>query len=74
MTRNEWLLRLTVGDLVAVFIGATKTSEEVVTAANDKWVTIGKYGRAKRYSRKDGVICGHPPLKHLFHIEPVNKV
>jgi hypothetical protein len=70
MNRSERLQRLTIGDLVAVYIGSNVKGHEVVTAANDKWVTVGKYGKAKRYSRKDGIICGHRPMKHLFRIEP----
>jgi hypothetical protein len=68
-TRLKWLAELTVGSLVAVYIGESHVGNEVVTAENDKWVTVGKYGKAKRYSRKTGLICGHRPMKHLFRIE-----
>jgi hypothetical protein len=71
MTREEWLATLTVGSLVDVYIGPNKVTAEVITRENDKWVTVGKWGLAKNFSRKDGVITGHRPMKHLFRIEPV---
>jgi len=69
MTRDEWLLRLEVGSLVAIYIGSNHAGNEVITSANDKYVTIGKHGRAKRFNRKTGVLCGAKAMKHLFRIE-----
>ena len=69
MTREEWLQQLKAGDTVAVYIGSNRVADEVLTRTNDLYVTIGKWGMAKRFNRKTGILCGTKALKHLFRIE-----
>jgi hypothetical protein len=70
MTRTEWLTSLKIGDTVVPYIHSNPTPAQRLTHVNDKWVTIGKYGKAVRYRRSDGALCGHKRLGHLFRIEP----
>jgi len=65
-----WLSQLKVGDPVRVFIGSQAKEVQTVTSAPKTFVTIGKYGKAMRFNRKDGIVCGKRPLKNLFRIEP----
>ena len=67
----QWLAQLKAGDTVVVYIGSEPKGEHVIASTSEHYVTIGKYGRALRFNRKTGKLCGHVRLKHLFRIEPV---
>jgi hypothetical protein len=69
VTRDEWLASLTEGSRVAVYINGNRVVDEVLTRTNDSYVTIGKWGMAKRFNRKTGILCGTKALKHLFRLE-----
>jgi len=69
MTREEWLQSLTAGSKVAVFIGSNRVADEVIERTSTHYVTIGKWGMAKRFNRATGILCGTKALKHLFRIE-----
>lgn len=65
----QWLAQLKEGDIVIPVINSERKEAVPITRAAKTSVTIGKYAKAMRFSRKTGVICGRKPLKHLFIID-----
>ena len=65
----QWLAQLQKGDFVVPMVNGQPMAVEPLTQASKTTLTIGKYGRALRFRRKDGNLCGKKPLGHLFRIE-----
>jgi len=69
MNRSDWLRQLKNGDRVEIFVLSQSKGVATVDHVTKTLVVIGKYGKAKRFSRTTGVLCGRKPLKHLFRLE-----
>jgi hypothetical protein len=68
-SREEWLASLKVGDTVAISIRGKIAHREIVTSAPRTLIAIGKYSRRINFRRKDGMPCGHAPMRRLFRLE-----
>lgn len=65
----KWLAQLREGDFVIPVIHGERKEVQPLTKVSKTTVTIGKYAKAMKFSRKTGLICGKRPLKHLFSLD-----
>lgn len=74
MTREEWLAQIKVGDTVIPHINGTALAPELVTRASRMQVSIGKYSKVSRFSRKTGRLARTDSIRTVLEIRSPDAV